>query len=609
VPRIAFAAAAATVLLRLPFAASRLWDHDSVQLALGVERFDLAAHHPHPPGYPLYIALLKLLAACGVEPLDGMVALSILAGAAGAAALVLLVGRLAGEGPGGAAAGLFAGALYATNPLLWFYGELPLVYAVEGGMTAVVAWAVAGMAGSRRRFLLACGLLALAGGLRPSTLVLLAPLLLYGLARTWRHGRLTLGLLAAGAAVGAAGVALWLLPLLAAAGGLTAYRQLSAAHFGALLPRTSVLYGAGGAALAHNLELLVKWAAQGLLPAALTVAALALIAPHRLGAGLRLLASRGAFLAAWAGPPILFFALFHLTKAGYTLIHLPALLAAAALTAAPLLAERPLPPNGETQDSGRVGGRLGAVDGRRGGPPAGELASRWETAQKPGSAASSRGGGPPGRARGSSKWVRPAAAAALAAVLGATLFLQGRDRPPGAPRWEALFRHEFNRSAISAYEADLDQALGGLGRFPPETTVLVTVELAGGGAAGSEGFLYPWQRHLQWYLPAYPLVYLALDGSGGGLAFTTRGHAPFVPSGPDIELPAGTERLVFVLSGPTGERLPLPPAEVVLQNRHFLILAVPLQGRTQGVIHLGPFLLTPGAGGLGSEAGARVGPW
>ena len=56
----ALAAAAFACLVRLPFAAHRMWDHDSVQFALGVEKLDLAAHHPHPPGYPLYVLLGKL---------------------------------------------------------------------------------------------------------------------------------------------------------------------------------------------------------------------------------------------------------------------------------------------------------------------------------------------------------------------------------------------------------------------------------------------------------------------------------------------------------------------------------------------------------------------
>ncbi|HXO42985.1 MAG TPA: hypothetical protein VN999_16160, partial [Thermoanaerobaculia bacterium] len=93
--RVALVAVAAAVMTRVPFAARRLWDHDSVQFALGVERYDLAAHHPHPPGYPLYIAVLKLLAMLGVDSLHGMVALSILAAALGAALIVPLTARLA----------------------------------------------------------------------------------------------------------------------------------------------------------------------------------------------------------------------------------------------------------------------------------------------------------------------------------------------------------------------------------------------------------------------------------------------------------------------------------------------------------------------------------
>jgi len=128
----ALAAAVVALLIRLPFAAQRMWDHDSVQFALGVEHYDLAAHHPHPPGYPLYIGILKLLNGMGIDPLHGMVGLALLGGALGAGFIVLLTARLGGSP-------LFAGALYATNPLLWFYGELPLIYALEGGITVLLA--------------------------------------------------------------------------------------------------------------------------------------------------------------------------------------------------------------------------------------------------------------------------------------------------------------------------------------------------------------------------------------------------------------------------------------------------------------------------------------
>ena len=47
----------------LPFLAPTLEDLDSVNFALGVRRFDPTEHRPHPPGYPIYIALGKLSTA------------------------------------------------------------------------------------------------------------------------------------------------------------------------------------------------------------------------------------------------------------------------------------------------------------------------------------------------------------------------------------------------------------------------------------------------------------------------------------------------------------------------------------------------------------------
>jgi hypothetical protein len=531
-----------TLLVRLPFVARRLWDHDSVQFALGVVDFDLAAHQPHPPGYPLYVGLLKGLAAFGMTPLHAMVAVSLLASAAGAAALVLVAARLAappgpqaaGGGvrpsvPRGAApfaAGVLAGVLYAFDPLLWFYAELPLVYAVEGGLTCVLAWAALRMQDGLRPFLAACALFALAGGVRPSTLVLLFPLFLYGLWRAWRGGGfLSWGRTALGAAVGLACVLVWWLPLMAAAGGPAAYRAISGEHFAALLPVTSVLYGAGWPALAHNLEVLVKWAVQGLVPAAamLAVAWAWAVAAGRaadVAAGLRLVMRRAGWLLAWALPPVLFFALFHVTKAGYTLIHLPALLAGAAVAAVPALVGPPLP--------------------------------------------------------GLSLHRRLAAASLAAALTGAALFLFGADRREDQPRWWAAVRHEHNRSTLAAYERDLDTLLAAFDRFPPESTYLAAVEMSGRGAAGAEGFLYPYHRHLQWYAPDYPLA-LLVPQEGFALV-TPGGRRPFRREDGSIEVPPGTRRVVFVVAAEPRVVLPLPPAEVVLANGTFRVLAVRFRG-------------------------------
>ena len=56
-----FAGVLALVFLlgHLPFLASTLEDVDSVNFALGLRDFDPGRHRPHPPGYPLYMALGK----------------------------------------------------------------------------------------------------------------------------------------------------------------------------------------------------------------------------------------------------------------------------------------------------------------------------------------------------------------------------------------------------------------------------------------------------------------------------------------------------------------------------------------------------------------------
>ncbi len=519
----ALAAGVAGVLTRIPFAARRMWDHDSIQFALGVEKYDLAAHHPHPPGYPLYIGLLKLLAVLGIDSLHGMVGLSILASGLGAALLVLLVTGLAADGTGSVGScwpGLFAAALYIFNPLLWFYGELPLLYAVEGGLTVAVAWAAWRMGESRGNFLGACALFALVGGLRQSTMILLGPLFLYGVYRAWRRGRLSWGLLFGGAALGGALVLAWFVPLCALAGGYGAYRRISAEHFATLLPQTSILYGAGWGALSHNLTVLAKWAIQGVLPGALALLALFVVAPGALKAG-RLFGARAAFLAAWALPPMLFFALFHITKAGYTLVHLPALLACLALMA--------------------VAG-LGSPRGR-------------------------------------------ALAFGVAVAVGGGLFLFGADRGEEQNRLWFPFRNEFNRGTIATYERELDGMIATVRQYPPESTVLVAAELSGTGSAGAEGFLYSWHRHLQWYLPEY-LVVMAVPEED--FALVARGHEPLRKELSQIEMPAGTERLLFVLSGPPGVRLPLGPGAVGSHDKNFYLTTVPFRGERR----VGPLVFT-----------------
>ena len=72
VPRLAVAAAPSSALAWPPATSAQLpttlEDIDSVNFALGVRDFDPALHRPHPPGYPVYIALGKAATAVTAWP-------------------------------------------------------------------------------------------------------------------------------------------------------------------------------------------------------------------------------------------------------------------------------------------------------------------------------------------------------------------------------------------------------------------------------------------------------------------------------------------------------------------------------------------------------------
>src|SRR6476646_336192 len=82
--------------LHLPYLPKSLEDLDSINFALGVRQFDVAHHQPHPPGYPVFIALGKLVHAAVPDEARALTLLSIVAGALGAVAMAALFGRLPG---------------------------------------------------------------------------------------------------------------------------------------------------------------------------------------------------------------------------------------------------------------------------------------------------------------------------------------------------------------------------------------------------------------------------------------------------------------------------------------------------------------------------------
>ncbi len=203
-----------------------LEDIDSFNFAMGVRDFDVARHQPHPPGYPVFIALGKLatpvLRGMGVAAAEvrGLALWSALSGAAAVLLLFAFV-RALDESDWRA---WWVTVAVALSPLFWFTALRPLSD-MTGLCAALAAQALllAVITGRGAPWMLVAGGFAagLAIGVRSQMFLLTVPLLAVAVARpaTSIHVRGRLAALAAAAA----GVLVWAIPLVAVSGGPGAY--------------------------------------------------------------------------------------------------------------------------------------------------------------------------------------------------------------------------------------------------------------------------------------------------------------------------------------------------------------------------------------------------
>jgi hypothetical protein len=245
-------------LAHVPFLAPSLEDIDSVNFALGVRDFDVAAHRPHPPGYPVYIFLGKVataiggLAANAAPSLVEAKALAVLSLLAGLLAIVCLyiVFSSFSDAPPSLRVGerlrsldvtaFAATAIVVSCPLFWYLAVRPmsdlpgLAVALAAQACLMVAWwkqtpAVGGdrrlsapiMSASGRMIVIGAFLAALSIGLRSQTVWYTLPLLLLVLMD--RIGRGVAGAMIGAGVMFVAGGLVWGIPLLVASGGLNAY--------------------------------------------------------------------------------------------------------------------------------------------------------------------------------------------------------------------------------------------------------------------------------------------------------------------------------------------------------------------------------------------------
>jgi hypothetical protein len=300
--------ALAVFLTRAPFVPPTLEDYDSVNFALALERFDPLAHQPHPPGFPVYVALAVLANAVVPEPSRALGLLSALSQALAVFPAFAVFSSLA---PHRRQAWLATLLLFAS-PVVWFNGARPLSDST-GLLFALAAQALLLRHLQTGRGLVAGSLVAgVAVGVRLQTVALTAPLWLLAASRRGPRAKAIAALALGGAA--------WLVPLLVASGGparyLAAFGHTMATAFDVepIFMRFSVnlaARAAGYVLLAPSIELVLGG----------IVLALVLLGAWHMGSRHR---ERLALALLCFGPYLLTHALFHHVEAiRYAVPYLP----------------------------------------------------------------------------------------------------------------------------------------------------------------------------------------------------------------------------------------------------------------------------------------------
>jgi len=145
------------------------WDWDEILFCLAVRDYNMQAHQPHPPGFPLYVALAKLLRPFTSTDFAALQIVNVIAALAVFPVLFFLARAFRLEFRSAYCAAL----LFSFLPNVWFYGgtafsDLPAIVLFLASAAAFLAVGEH----DTRRYLIASILLAAALLIRPHSLLM-----------------------------------------------------------------------------------------------------------------------------------------------------------------------------------------------------------------------------------------------------------------------------------------------------------------------------------------------------------------------------------------------------------------------------------------------------
>jgi hypothetical protein len=324
---IAVVFALLTIATRVPFRSHRVFNWDAVNFVLALHDYDVRLHHPHPPGYPVFVAMGRVAQLVIPDANTALVSVAMLLSAGAVAALFLLGRALFGR-----TTGIIAALYLLFSVTFWTNGAVALAYpslALFTTLVALFAWQCrrAGRAVPLWAPLALSAAYAIGGGFRPDLLLFLLPLWVYA------HWRLPLRTILLSGAVVCAIVLAWFIPTIALSGGWSGYWAVFRAYTSDdVLKRYSAAEN-GPRALIVNIRDTAKYTGYALYALALPVAGAVVWLLSRLRTVRRGRMATRPYIwlfTLWMTPMLLFYCWVHIGDPGYVFTFVPALLLIAA---------------------------------------------------------------------------------------------------------------------------------------------------------------------------------------------------------------------------------------------------------------------------------------
>ncbi len=195
--KLLWVAAVAVACTRFAAISRSLWDWDEALFCLSLRHYDVSAHHPHPPGFPMYVAAAKLVHLFVHDEFRALQVVNLIA----ACLIFPLFLAMARAMRFSERTSLISALLFSFLPNVWFYGgtafsDIPALAVMLASMAALFAGRR-----DRRWYFIGCLLFGAAMTFRPQNLIVGAwPLLL----ATWDRARERRSDVVIGAALAAA---------------------------------------------------------------------------------------------------------------------------------------------------------------------------------------------------------------------------------------------------------------------------------------------------------------------------------------------------------------------------------------------------------------------